>query len=68
MAQTYHSRPSAYVGLDGLQAFLFDRAIAWLADWDSTPEGDRPRLVQPKRMTDDEKRAARAKARAKAGI
>jgi hypothetical protein len=56
------------MGLEGLRALLWDRAIAWLADYDATSESERPRLVQPKRLTDEDKRAARAKARAKGGI
>jgi hypothetical protein len=64
----YQTRPSAYMGLEGLRALLWDRAIAWLADYDATSESERPRLVQPKRLTDEDKRAARAKARAKGGI
>lgn len=68
MAVMYQTRPSAYMGLEGLQALLFDRAISWLADYDAMPEGDRPRLVAPKRLTDADKRAGRAKARAKIGI
>lgn len=65
---TYQTQPSAYMGLEGLRALLFDKAISWLADWDTTPEADRPRLIAPKRLTDEDKRAGRAKARAKAGI
>lgn len=32
LATTYHKAPSSYYGLEGVQALLFDMAIAWGAE------------------------------------
>ena len=46
---------------------LFDDALSWLADYDATPDDDKPRLTAPRKLSAEQKRAALEQAK-RAGL